>query len=347
MSAVAEPGGRITKNDSGNKATPMSNADLPRASKTVWLEWAVLALLAVFPLLAPALGLDYYVVFVRRLLIVMIAAHSLNFLVGYGGMVALGHAGFVGVGAYVLVALVDANATNSVWLLWPAALLGTGLVAALIGLVAMRTRGVYFIMITLAFAQMLYYVAVSLRSYGGDDGYNLQAKPELGFGLDAGHANALYWVVLAIAVAVFVLQNRATASRFGHALAGIRDNETRMTALGYPVVRLKLVAFALASALAGLAGAMMVTHNSFVSPSAMHWTQSATLIVMLVIGGIGKRWGAVTGVAVWGVLEEVLRQWTDYWHAPLGVLLLVIVFFAPRGIAALFERRTAREGGAR
>ncbi len=305
-----------------------------------WPQWVVLALLAAFPLVAPLLGLDYYIGFVRRLLIVMIAAHSLNFLVGYGGLVALGHAGFLGVGAYVLVALSDAGFTSA-WLLWAAAIVGTGLVAALIGLVAMRTRGVYFIMITLAFAQMLYYVAVSLRSYGGDDGYNLPARPLLGLGLSSTHEPTLYWVVLAIAVGVFALQNRVTASRFGHALMGIRDNETRMTALGYPVRLLKLCAFAGAGALAGLSGALMVTHNSFVSPSSMHWTQSATLIVMLVIGGIGKRWGGVVGAAVWVLLEEVFRQWTEYWHAPLGVLLLLIVFFAPRGIAALFERRKA------
>jgi len=319
-----------------------ASVDAPRSVRTgnAWLQWSVLLLLAAFPLVAPMLGLDYYIGLVRRLLIVMIAAHSLNFLVGYGGLVALGHAGFLGVGAYVLVALADAGVTSA-WLLWAAALLGAGLVAALIGLVAMRTRGVYFIMITLAFAQMLYYVAVSLRSYGGDDGYNLPARPVLGLGLSSAHEPTLYWVVLAIAVAVFALQNRVTASRFGHALMGIRDNETRMTALGYPVRLLKLCAFAGASALAGLSGALMVTHNSFVSPSVMHWTQSATLIVMLVIGGIGRRWGGVAGAAIWLVLEELFRQWTDYWHAPLGLLLLVIVFVAPKGVAALFESRRA------
>ncbi len=304
------------------------------------LPWLVLALLAALPLLAPLLGLGYYVGFVQRLMVVMLAALSLNFLIGHGGMVALGHAGFVGTGAYVLVALADAG-VQSAWLLWGGALLGAGLVAALTGAVALRTRGVYFIMITLAFAQMLYYVAVSIRRYGGDDGYSLLARPELGLGLGAATGNALYWVVLAVGALAFALFSRLTGARFGKAMNGIRDNETRMHALGYPVYALKLCAFAGAGALAGLSGALLVTQNAFASPTIMHWTQSATLIVMVVVGGIGRRWGAVVGVAVWLGLEELFKQITEYWHWPLGLLLIVVVFFAPQGIAALLERRRA------
>jgi branched-chain amino acid transport system permease protein len=226
--------------------------------------------------------------------------------------------------------------------MWGAAMLVAALVSALIGLVALRTRGVYFIMITLAFAQMLYYVAVSLRAYGGDDGYNLAQRPPLGLGLDALHEPTLYWVVLALLAVVMVLLNRITQARFGHALMGIRDNETRMQALGYPVFRLKLAAFALAGGLAGLAGALLTTQNSFISPSVMHWTQSATLIVMVVIGGVGRRWGGPIGAAAWIFLEEVFKQYTDYWHMPLGVLLILIVFLAPRGLAGLLDRRTRR-----
>lgn len=305
--------------------------------------WIALALLAAFPLLAPLVGLDYYVNFVRRVLIFALAAASLNFILGFGGLVALGHMGFVGVGAYTLVALADAGQVSA-WLLWPAAALVAGLVAALVGLVALRTRGVYFIMITLAFAQMLYFAAVSLRAYGGDDGYNLMQRPELGLGLDLANEPTFYWVVLALFAAVMTLMNRATRARFGQALVGIRDNEVRMQAMGYPVFRLKLVAFALAGAVAGLAGALLVTHNNFVSPSVMHWTQSATLIVMVVIGGVGHRWGGPVGAAVWIGLEEIVRRFTEYWHLPLGLLLIAIVFLAPRGLAGLrlpVRRRTA------
>jgi branched-chain amino acid transport system permease protein len=303
-----------------------------------WMPWVALALLAAFPLLAPALGVDYYVGFVRRALIFALAAAGLNFILGFGGMAALGHAGFVGVGAYAMVALVNAG-VDSAWILWPVAVATAALVAAAIGVVALRTRGVYFIMITLAFAQMLYFIAVSLRVYGGDDGYNLPARPALGLGLDLASEPTLYWVVLALFAGVMALLNRATLSRFGHALMGIRDNETRMQAMGYPVFRLRLAAFAIAGAVAGLAGALLVTNNSFVSPAVMHWTQSATLIVMVVIGGVGRRWGGPVGAGVWIFLEELMKQYTDYWHLPLGVLLLLVVFLAPRGLVSVLQRK--------
>ncbi|UUC92387.1 branched-chain amino acid ABC transporter permease [Comamonas sp. C11] len=301
-----------------------------------WFPWFFCALLALFPLVAPLFGLDFYVSFVRRAMIFALAAASLNFILGFGGMAALGHASFLGVGAYALVALSDAG-VGSAWILWPGAMLVAGAVAALIGLIALRTRGVYLIMSTLAFAQMLYYVAVSLRIYGGDDGYSLAARPSFGLGLDSADESTFYWVVLTLLVLVMVGLNRATRSRFGHALMGIRDNETRMRAMGYPVFKLMLVAFALSGAIAGLAGALLISHNAFVSPSVMHWTQSATLIVMVVIGGVGLRWGGPVGAFFWIGLEELVKQFTEYWHIPLGLLLIVIVFFAPRGLAGAAE----------
>jgi branched-chain amino acid transport system permease protein len=306
-----------------------------------WLPILALLLLAAFPLVAPALGLDFYVNFVRRALIFALAAASLNFILGYGGMVALGHCGFMGVGAYTLVALADAG-VQSAWLMWAAAMAVAAFAALLIGCVALRTRGVYFIMITLAFAQMLYYLAVSLRAYGGDDGYNLMQRPSFGPGLDSTHEPTFYWVVLALFALVMAGFSRAVRARFGQALVGLRDNETRMQAMGYPVMRLRMVAFMLAAAIAGLAGALLVTHNNFVSPGVMHWTQSATLIVMVVIGGVGHRWGGPVGAGVWILLEEVVKQHTEYWHLPLGLLLIAIVFLAPRGIAALLESRGGR-----
>ncbi|VFR42240.1 Branched-chain amino acid transport system permease protein LivM (TC 3.A.1.4.1) [plant metagenome] len=322
----------------------LSKKDSPPAPRGTlvgqWLPWALLAALAAFPLVATALGLDYYVGFVRRMLIIMMAAASLNFILGYGGLVALGHAGFIGVGAYTVVALADGGA-ESAWHAWAMALAVSAAVSALIGLVALRTRGVYFIMITLAFAEMLHYLAVSVRTYGGDDGYSLYSPLTMGAWLD-GLAHGFYWVVLALAALVFALGSRLANSRFGHALVGARDNETRMEAMGFPVFRLRLVAFAGAGAVAGLAGALLAVNNSFVSPSIMGWTQSAILIVMVVIGGIGNRWGGVIGAGLWLTLEECLKGWTDYWHAPLGLLLILIVFFAPRGIAALFTPKGAQ-----
>jgi len=302
---------------------------------------ALLAALAAFPFVAPLFGLEFYIGFVRRVLIIALAAASLNFILGFGGMVALGHAGFIGVGAYTLVALADAG-FSSAWLLWPAAALAGGVAAALIGLVALRTRGVYFIMTTLAFAQMLYFVAVSLRRYGGDDGYTLMARPELGLGLDLGNETHFYLVVLAIVALLLAWLQRATRARFGHALMGIRDNEVRMRALGYPVFRLQLAAFAIAGAIAGLAGALLAGGNGFISPATMHWTQSATLVVMVVIGGLGRSWGGPVGAAVWLLLEEALKQHTEHWHLPLGLLLIAVALWAPRGLAALSGKKAVR-----
>ena len=300
----------------------------------------LLVALAAFPLVAPLFGMEFYIGFVRRVLIMALAAASLNFILGFGGMVALGHAGFIGVGAYTVVAFADAG-VMSAWVMWPMAALVAGLVAALIGTVALRTRGVYFIMTTLAFAQMLYFIAVSLRTYGGDDGYTLPSRPTLGLGVDLGNESTFYWVVLVLVALALGWMHRATRSRFGHALMGIRDNETRMRALGYPVFRIQLVAFAIAGAVAGLAGALLAGGNGFISPGAMHWTQSATLVVMVVIGGLGRSWGGPVGAAVWLLLEEVLKQYSEYWHLPLGLLLIAVALWAPKGLAALSRRKKA------
>lgn len=310
-------------------------------SASLWLPLGVLLVLAALPPVASALGLDFYIGFARRALVFALAAASLNFILGQGGMAALGHCGFMGVGAYTLVALSDAG-VNSAWLLWGGAMLAGAAAAALIGSVALRARGVYFLMSTLAFAQMLYFMAVSLRAYGGDDGYTLLQRPEPGLGLDLGDTATFYWLVLALVAGMLWLLQRASDARLGQALAGIRDNEVRMQALGYPVMRLRLVAFSTAGAVAGLAGALLATHNAFVSPGMMHWTQSATLVVMVVIGGVGHRWGGPVGAAVWIVLEELVKQHTSYWHLPLGLLLIAIVLLMPRGVAALGSELGAR-----
>ncbi len=310
----------------------------PFSSKrgNVTLALLVLLTLAALPVVAPMLGLGYYQSFMTRLLITMLLASSLNLLMGYGGLVALGHASFAGVGAYTLVALMEGG-VQSLWLLWAGAIGVSALVALFIGAVVLRTRGVYFIMSTLAFAQMLYYVAVSLRAYGGDDGYNLTTRPSFGFGVDASDERALYAVVLGVCVLVFGLMLRLTHSRFGQALTGVRDNEARMRALGYPVYAIKLQAFVLTAAMAGLCGAMTLTHEGFVTPLGMHWSQSAILIVMVVLGGLGHPLGGVVGAAVWTVLEELLRQYTEYWQWPLGALLIAIILFAPRGLCYLVQ----------
>ena len=300
------------------------------------IVWTVvlLAALAVFPLVAPALGLDFYISFVRRVLIYALAATSLNLILGYGGMVALGHAAFFGAGAYAVGILAMSGVTSAL-VAWPVAMLLAAVLACITGAISLRTRGVYFIMITLAFAQMLFYIFISLRQYGGEDGLNLPGYSSLP-GIDLANDVSFYYLVLALFALIMWVFGRVVASRFGTALQGIRENESRMESMGYPVYRLKLTAFTISGAVAWLAGALLANHNLFISPSLMHWTQSANLLIMVLVGGIGLRYGGVAGAVVMLTLEEVLRLWTEYWHLPLGVLLLCVVFGAPRGLVGLF-----------
>jgi branched-chain amino acid transport system permease protein len=257
---------------------------------------------------------------------------------GYGGMVSLGHAAFFGIGAYT-VGIAMAHGVTSAWVAWPLAVMCASLAALAIGVVSLRTRGVYFIMITLAFAQMAYYLAVGLKRYGGEDGLNLAGRSMIGLGVDLANETTLYHVVLVTLAAVMVFLNRAVEARYGRVLLGIRENEIRMEAIGFATFRYKLVGFAIAGGLAGLAGALFANHNLFVSPAALHWTQSATFVVMVLLGGLGFRYGGLAGAVALLLLEEGLAALTDYWHLPLGMILLVVVFLAPRGLAGLFARR--------
>jgi branched-chain amino acid transport system permease protein len=298
-----------------------------------------LALALVFPMAALAWGQDFYVSFASRVLIMALLASSLNLLVGVGGMMSLGHAAFYGAGAYVVgIASVEYAESVPALAVWPLAMLASGALALAIGAISLRTRGVYFIMITLAFAQMLYYVFVSLRRYGGDDGLSLAKRNTLPV-LDPGSDVVFYYTVLLILAAVLFGLSRLAESRFGTALRGIKDNEERMEALGFATYRFKLAAFVISGALAGLAGALMANQNGFVSPNMMHWEQSGVALVMVILGGLGQLWGGFAGAVAYLVLEEVLSGFTRHWQIGLGAILLLVVFFAPRGIAGLFSRK--------
>jgi len=297
-------------------------------------------LLIAFPVVAPALDLTFYVSFVRRVLIFALAASSLNLILGYGGMVALGHAAFFGAGAYV-VAMLSVEGVSNALIAWPVAVMVTALLALFVGIVSLRTRGVYFIMITLAFAQMVYYIFISLRKYGGEDGVNLSSHSKLPW-IDLADENSFYYFVLVVVLSSLWLINRFVQAWFGQALQGIRENEARMEAMGYPVFRIKLLAFVIAASFAALAGILLANHNLFVSPSLMHWTESANLIIMVIVGGMGLKYGGLVGAAVMLTLEEFLRLYTDYWHMPLGILLLAIVLLAPHGLAGLWNSAVAK-----
>jgi branched-chain amino acid transport system permease protein len=297
---------------------------------------AIVLLLAALalPSLLSAFGQEFYVGFATRVLIFALAASSLNLVLGFGGMFSLGHAAFFGAGAYVAAICMQAGISDAL-LAFPLAMLAAGLLALLVGALSLRTRGVYFIMITLAFAQMAYYLFVSARAWGGDDGLPLVGRMTLG-GLSLSSDNALFFTALSALTAAIVFLGRLADARFGRTIQAIRENETRMEALGYPVFRYRLVCFALGGALAGLAGALLANLTGLASPNLLQWMQSGTLLVMVIIGGVGYLYGGVVGALVLLCLEEVLSGFTLHWHIGLGVLLLGIVLFAPKGVAALF-----------
>lgn len=296
---------------------------------------SLLVLLVAFPFVAKASGEEFYIDFACRLLIFALVATSLNLILGFGGMVSLGHAAYFGAGAYT-VAILMRYGVVSAWIGWPAAFATGALLALIIGLISLRTKGVYFIMITLAFAQMIYYIFISLKAYGGDDGMSLSRRSTLG--IDLASDTTFYYVVLSIfAVAIFLV-HRLVNSRFGRVVQAVRENETRMEAIGYPVFRYKLVCFVIAGALAGLAGALLANLTLMVSPNLVHWTQSASLMVMVILGGIGYFAAGIVGAVTMLLLEEILSSYTVHWQLALGIILLGSVLFLPRGLASLFER---------
>ena len=311
----------------------------------------ILLLAVVLPLILKAADQSFYLSFASRILITALAASSLNLVLGYGGMVSFGHAAFVGTGAYV-ASIALAEGVSSAWIGWPAAVLASGLAALAIGAISLRTRGVYFIMITLAFAQMVYYLVNSMKAYGGDEGLTLPERASVGFGLDLGDEVTFYYVILFILALSIISFHRLVHSRFGRALVAIRENEARAEALGFPTLRYKLVAFAIAGAAGGLAGALLASHGKYVNPNVLHWTQSGTLLIMVILGGVGRLWGGVIGAAALLILEHLFSEFRIGWllalapdyqqHASLGVgmVLLAVVLYAPQGIAGLFSKKT-------
>jgi len=317
--------------------------------------FAGLAFALALPVLAGVLGLDYAVGIATRILILALAAIGLNLILGYGGMVSFGHAAFFGLGAYVVAILshhemmsepfmtwpFEIGGTDAAILAWPAAIIACALAALVIGAISLRTSGLYFIMITLAFAQMLFFFFVSLETYGGDDGLSLLARSTAG-PLDLQDPPQFYYLVLALVLLALLVTARWTKARFGLALQGIRDNERRMRALGFATTRTKLAAFVISGAIVGLAGALMANHTEFVSPSFLSWQRSGEILVIVVLGGMGTVFGPLAGAVVFFVLEEVLSQWTEHWMVIFGPLLVLAVLFAKQGLWGLIEAKLDR-----
>jgi branched-chain amino acid transport system permease protein len=305
----------------------------------------LLLALAVLPLLTQAFDQRYLLSIGTRIVIWSIAAISLNMILGYGGLVSFGHAAFFGIGGYG-VGILAANGIASGWIQWPAAILAAVLWAALIGALSLRTRGLYFIMITLAFAQLVYYVGAGLEAYGGDDGLNISRSRFSGL-LDLRDKAAFYWLCFVLLCATLWFCGRMVDARFGLVIRGAKSNELRMTALGFPVFRYRLAAFVISGAFGGLAGILLANEGAYISPAMMSWVKSGDLIVIVVLGGMGTLFGPLYGAIAFFVLEETLKPlldlghqgWGEYWQIVFGPMLVLIALYARGGLDSLLGRR--------
>jgi branched-chain amino acid transport system permease protein len=295
---------------------------------------ALLAVLALIPLYARLTGDSFMLTLFTRVLILAIGAVSLNLIMGYGGMVSFGHAAYLGIGGYA-VGILAKEDIGSGFVQWPAAVFAAALFALVVGALSLRTRGVYFIMITLAFTQMIYFVAIGLDRYGGDDGLTIYKRSQFGGILDLNNKTLFYYLCFALLVASIYLVSRLINARFGLVIRGARSNERRMRAIGFPTFRYKLVCFVIAGALCGLAGALLANNTNFISPAMMHWTRSGDLIVMVVLGGLGSLFGPLIGTATFLLLEEAMSRVTQYPDLILGPILLLVAIYARGGIAGL------------
>jgi branched-chain amino acid transport system permease protein len=296
-------------------------------------------ILALIPVYAVATGDTFALTLFTRVVILAMAALSLNLIMGFGGMVSFGHAAYLGIGGYA-VGILAKEGIGSGFVQWPVAVAASACYALVVGALSLRTRGVYFIMITLAFAQMVYYVAIGLDRYGGDDGLTIYQRSTFGGLVDLNNKALFYYLCLVLLLASIYLVWRIVNSRFGMVIQGARSNERRMRAIGFPTFRYRLVCFVIAGAMCGLAGALLANHTNFISPAMMQWTRSGDLIVMAVLGGMQAMFGPLIGAVTYLLLEEGLSRVTEFPNLILGPVLLLVAIAFHGGIDGLI-------GGAR
>lgn len=297
----------------------------------------VFVLLALLPFVAVLGAESYLLSLVTRVMIFAIAALSLDLILGYGALVSFGHAAFLGLGGYA-VGILSAHGQTDALVQLPVALAVSALFALVTGALSLRTKGVYFIMITLAFGQMAFFLAVSLAAYGGDDGMTLSGRSRL-FGLELiKNDRAFYYAVLLALLGAYGLCRSIVVSRFGRVIRGARENPQRMAAIGFPLFRYQLVGYVIAGTLCGLAGFLLANQAEFVSPAYMTWQRSGELIVMVVLGGLGTLHGAIIGAAAFLLLEEWLSGFTEHWKMIFGPFLVLVVLFARGGLMGAIRR---------
>jgi branched-chain amino acid transport system permease protein len=318
-------------------SVPVSAAAAAPATRRPLVAIALFALLALLPV-AVSLGLPaHWLTLVTRAMIFAIAALSLDLILGVGGLVSFGHAAFVGIGAYATGIMITEGRTEALLIL-PVVLVLCALFAAVTGAVSLRTRGVTFIMITLAFGQMVYFLAQALSAYGGDDGLTLYERSTvMGFDLFKNRIGFFY-VVLGVLLACYGLISVIVASRFGRVLRAARENATRVAVTGFHVGRIRLVAYIISGMIAGVSGFLLANHTEFVSPAYMSWPRSGELIFMVVLGGVGSLHGAIIGAIAFLFAEDVLSGLTEHWKVIFGPMIVLFVLFTRGGLVGLMRK---------
>jgi branched-chain amino acid transport system permease protein len=312
-----------------------------RSGRALWsanaLPIVIFLIFAVTPLFAVFFAESFVLSIVTRVMIFAVAALALDLLIGYGALVSFGHAAFVGLGAYA-VGILSSHGISETLIALPVALAVSALFAFATGIVCLRTKGVYFIMITLAFGQMAYFIATSLAPYGGDDGLTIRVRSTLaGFPI-FGNDRALYYIALGCLLGAYLLCRALVESRFGRVYRGARENPLRVSTIGFEVYRYQLVAYGIAGMLGGLSGFLLGNATDFVSPAYMSWQRSGELLIMVILGGMGTLNGAIIGAAAFILTEEWLSHFTEHWKVIFGPMLVIVALFARGGLIGVAAR---------
>lgn len=329
---------------------------MPNLSRETYLNIIISLGLLVFPFIATAMDEPFYITLATRVAILSLAAVGLNLALGTGGLVSFGHAAFFGIGGYAMGILAShaqtytpiitwpfvIEGTNQMLIIWLVAIVMSGIAALFIGLLSLRTSGVYFIMITLAFAQMIYYFMISWPTYGGEDGLSIYVRNQFP-GVNTLDPSSFFYICLALMFAGLGLSAMIKNSRFGAALQAARQNEERLAATGIRPFNIKLTAFVISGMITGLAGALMADLNRFVSPTMLSWHMSGEIMVLVILGGVGRLYGPVVGALIFIIFEFIFGGMTEFWQFYLGLVLLGVVLFARGGAIGLLAGKARHD----
>lgn len=297
----------------------------------LWILLISFLILAGLPFITEAIDEPFYVDLMARVMIFSIAAMSLDFILGYGAMISFGHALYLGLGTYAVGIMAYYEVTNG-WLQLLVCIGGTAFIAFILGLISLRTSGIYFIMITFALAQMFYFLGISLEAYGGDDGLPIDSRSVFFEGFDLNETWNMYYLILGTLTVTGIVLWKAINSRFGMVIRGSHSNDDRMKAIGFPTLKYRLAAFVIAGVVCGLAGFLLGNLTEFLTPEYMHWFRSGELMIMVMVGGMGTLFGPLYGAFAYIMLEDFLANFTEYWQFYFGPALILLVLFAKQGL---------------